>query len=51
MPLAPLLMGPLSSYRPIHGADVAKAMATLALGPMPKYGVERLHYNDLMALN
>ncbi len=50
LPLAPLLMGPLSPYRPIHGADVAKAMATLALGPMPQYGVKRLHYNDLMAL-
>lgn len=31
--LAPLMIGPLRKYRPIHADDVARAMVTLALGP------------------
>jgi uncharacterized protein YbjT (DUF2867 family) len=48
-PLAALLMGALSKYRPIHGDNVASAIATLALGPPPKAKIVRLQYKDLMA--
>ena len=50
VPLAPLCMGALAKYRPIHGDVVATAIATLALTP-PRAGVRRLQYKELMALH
>lgn len=49
-PMAPLMMGALAKYRPIHGKHVAQAIATLALQPLPTRAIVRLHYNELMAL-
>ncbi len=46
--LAPLLLGPLAKYRPIAGADVARA---LVVGlEKPQHGLFVRHYADLRAM-
>lgn len=47
--IGPLMIGPLSPYTPIFGADVARAMLNRALGPSGAR-IERLRYRDMMAL-
>ena len=46
--LAPLLLGPLSRYRPISGSDVARAL--VAGLEKPQTGVFVRHYADLRAM-
>lgn len=46
--LAPLLLGPLSKYRPIAGADVARAL--VAGLEQPQRGPFVRHYADLRAM-
>lgn len=46
--LAPLLLGPLSKYRPIAGADVARALVAGLEKPEP--GLFVRHYADLRAM-
>lgn len=47
--LLPLMRGPLGDYRPIEGAEVARAMLVRTRKPGPP-GVEYLHWRDMQAL-